>query len=159
MNSIWAAAIPSSAAAAAVAQLVIQSISGACPYFCPSLGPRPKPSCHRLHLQSKISFSCKFLANDVWLGLLRVCASSCDCVCLSVYVSVRVTVCVCMCRTHVCVYYNLCINLSCCLLGNYTDASVQLHLPLTPSLTISLPLPLSSILSYTLALSGFSDCN
>lgn len=53
-------------------------------------------------------------------------------VCVTVSVTVRVSVCVCMCRTHVCVYYNLCINLSCCLLGNYTDASVQLHLPLTP---------------------------
>lgn len=122
------------------------------PTSAPASGPGPKLSCHRLHLQSKISFSCKFLANDVWLGLRRVCACSCDCVCDCA------CDCVCMCRTHVCVYYNLCINLSCCLLGNYTDASVQLHLPLTP-LSLSLPPPLSSILSYSLALSGFSDCN
>lgn len=70
--------------------------------------------------------------------------TSCVCVCVTVCVTIRVTVydCVCMCSTHVCVYYNLCINLSCCLLGNYTDASVQLHLPLSTSLCLSLPLSL-----------------
>lgn len=55
-------------------------------------------------------------------------------------------------RTHVCVYYNLCINLSCCILCSYMTDFVQRSRRFTLFLFPSFPPP--PILLYTLAVTN-----